>query len=91
MHSILVIVEMPSDNKTKEDSLAWSSALQELRTVAENNKAVEDFGGNTWLIRAEGGLPFLTHLLSATEREKQRCRLLFFEDEPKWVRSYQPD
>jgi hypothetical protein len=91
MHSILAILEAPADRNNREAVRSWSEAAQELRTAAEKDKAVEDFGGNIWLIRAEGGVPFLSQVLSMTQEQKQRCRLLFFETEPQWVRSYEAD
>ena len=56
-----------------------------LATTKERSKAIEHFPPNLWRIPAENGLSFLSVALVLAGKEKFPCRILAFDEEPKWI------
>jgi hypothetical protein len=91
MHSILLSIEIPKkanesdDDQLRKKTLAWQNLARELQLIATQNKKIEMLGENCWLLPADHGLPFLARAIHTSAGSGLAYRVLFFDEEPKWI------
>jgi hypothetical protein len=91
MHSILLAIEVPKkaneseDDQSRKKTLAWQNLAKELQLIATQNKQIEMLGETCWLLPAAQGLPFLARAIHSSAVSGLAYRVLFFEEEPKWI------
>jgi len=87
MHSVLVVIEEPKRNSEESESKEWQAYRTDVQKVEELHKNIERLSLNVFLISLEHGLPPLTAILAAANN-RAKYRLLFFEEAPDWVCSW---
>ena len=95
MHSVLIIVEK-LDKPSLQQSQNRQQCIEEFAQLALAHKSIEIIGTGSLLIRLNGGTDALGEAdgndalgeaLMLANRSSQNHRMLFFEQEPHWVRS----
>ena len=86
MHSILVTFQSPSDDR--EDTMRrWRELLSDISGLTRHNENAETLSETVLLIRLDRGLSSWVKVSSRLDREGTPYKVLFFDEEPKWVSS----
>jgi len=90
MHSALLFVDVPGrlegiDNLQSEEK--WLGFLNNCGNKSQTNEKAQRLSENCWLIPLQSELLILGTLLTEAKRFQLGCRVLFFDEEPKFLAS----
>jgi hypothetical protein len=86
MEYVLVVLEKPRD-ETSIEYRNWKSFAPRVAEKAAPPGSVERIDEQVYQIRLDDGLLVLAQLLVDAEHSKIPFRVLFLDDDPRWVRS----
>ena len=84
VHSVLLYVEQPTYNT--DETLNWNPFLAAARAIATQSTGIQPLGEVCWLIDVRSDLDKFVSLAHAVQDHKLRYRVLFFAEEPAWIR-----
>lgn len=84
-HSILIVFDVPSEAGPAQSE--WLTLSQTIEAVAKKNTQIQMLAANILLIPLQNGLQQASDLISLAGRRQVRYRVLYFEQEPQWIRS----
>jgi len=86
----LLIAETHRPDATRALSNAWQNLQLNWKSALPKDEEKSRLTENVWLIQLDNGLPVLAGLVQAMKDYSIPVRVLFFEDEPTWIK-YPPD
>ncbi len=90
MHSVLLVVERPTDGNGNPLT-AWTNFAIPAKALLERASAVETLGENLWLISLREAMPHLCRLVSLAEKNRLDYKTLFLDEPPVWCKSATAD
>jgi len=86
MHTILLIIEKPTDESYVGDVARWNSLSVEIGKIAKTTKSIDRPADNVLLLPAS---TLLHQFVSICSKITFPYRCLFLQEEPEWVK-YKP-
>lgn len=88
-HSVLIVVEKPEEHD-REKFEYWQKFLTESQRILKRATGIQRLAENVILISLERGLSMSTEVLHKAGDCHLKYQVLFFEQEPQWIRSADP-
>jgi hypothetical protein len=85
-HSVLIVTEKP-DEQEGERYKQWLAFLNGIAGTIKKAKRIEILAENVFLIALDYGMSTSTELLFRAQENHLKYKVLFFEEEPQWIRS----
>ena len=85
-HSILIVAEKP-DQQEAERYRQWLAFLNGIAGTIRKAPKIETLAENVFLIALDCGMSIPTEILFRAQENRLRYKVLFFEEEPPWIRS----
>lgn len=79
MHSAIIVVEQPNDDRI------WDSFLARSATDKAPPNSVQRLSENAWQVNARADLHCFARILVAAETTKLSYKMLVFDAEPQWI------
>ena len=86
MHSVLLFVEKPTSGPSPQRDV-WPTLLATASHIVSTDAAVQTLGESCWLIPLRTSMHSFVTLASLADTQKLAYRLMFFPDEPRWLRT----
>jgi hypothetical protein len=95
MHSVLVVAELPKcptgpHHEGESIREAIEVISNRIRAVLTRHPDIQPLHEGAWQIPLASGLTSFVDLCSVLENSSYTYRVLFFEEEPKWIVSQKP-
>ena len=79
MHSVILVVELPNDDRP------WESFLARAKLGGELSTSVQRLGQNVWQLNIQAELAPLSRILGAADGLGLTYKMLVFDAEPQWL------